>query len=213
MSVPPLSRVALENQLPGNPAQCSGTTVTPEHCWDTDHLDDEEIRGFATQMSVQPGDRVFFKITTGINDPPFGYRVGVYRMGDYHGAGVRLQDIAELIQPALVRQPDCTFDGRSDGNTGLVDCGSGRPRGGGAGGGGSAPPDQAGAAVLPLSDPGVSAAGATPPPPDAAPPATSAAGGNVPAVPDPPASATAPDAGLTPDPLAGLPAAGSPLSG
>lgn len=125
LSTPPLSRVALENQLPGNPAQCSGTTVTPEHCWDTDHLDDEEIRGFATQMSVPPGGKEYFKITR-LTDPPLPYRVDIYRMGYYQGLGARYQGSAALIQPTLVHQPDCDFDGVNmalgQHNTGLVDC-------------------------------------------------------------------------------------------
>ena len=75
------------------------------------------IQGFATDISVNLGQPVTFKIDT----PATDYRLDIYRMGDYGGAGARkvvtIQPSASLPQT----QPTCT-DATS--STGLIDCGN-----------------------------------------------------------------------------------------
>ncbi|MEZ5065999.1 MAG: DUF6605 domain-containing protein [bacterium] len=98
--------IALENALPGNPASE----------WEVAGAGDASIQGFATEMSVDQGETVFFKIDTDATN----YRLDIYRLGYYSGLGARLvatvQPSATLpqTQPAPVTDP----------STGLVDCGN-----------------------------------------------------------------------------------------
>jgi hypothetical protein len=95
--------VSNENALPG----------TPPSEWDS--YEDQSIEGFATQISVNAGETVRFKVKT---DSP-NYRIRIYRMGWYQGNGARR--VAEILpsvslpqaQPAPLTDP-----------TGLVDCGN-----------------------------------------------------------------------------------------
>src|SRR5674476_320984 len=66
------NKITAENALPGNPASQ----------WDITGAGDLTLQGYATQMSVAPGERVDFKIddTTGTT-PPAVYRVDIYRLG------------------------------------------------------------------------------------------------------------------------------------
>jgi hypothetical protein len=65
--------ILCENALPGNPASE----------WDIAGSGDPTIQGFATEFSVADGEDVSFKIKTDAVD----YRVEIYRMGYYGGAG------------------------------------------------------------------------------------------------------------------------------
>jgi hypothetical protein len=97
--------IVTENLLPGNPASE----------WDIVGAGDSSIQGFATQISVDQGQTVFFKVDT----PATDYRLDIYRMGYYGGFGARkvatLQPSATLPQI----QPDPLLD-----DTGLVDAGN-----------------------------------------------------------------------------------------
>jgi hypothetical protein len=73
------------------------------------------IQGFATDISVNAGQPVFFKIST----DAILYRIDIYRLGYYQGDGARLVasilPLGSLPQP----QPPCL----TDSSTGLTDCG------------------------------------------------------------------------------------------
>src|SRR5215210_3510480 len=81
---PPIaSQIACENSKPGNPASE----------WDISGSGDQTIQGFATDISVNQGQTVEFKIKTDASD----YRLDIYRMGYYGGDGARKVD---TIQPS-----------------------------------------------------------------------------------------------------------------
>ncbi|MDP4263600.1 MAG: DUF4082 domain-containing protein [Bacteroidota bacterium] len=86
---------------------------TPKATWDISGAGDLTIQGFATDLSVNKGQTVHFKIDV---TPAASYTITIYRLGYYQGNGARL--IASLG----------TFAGTSQGNglydasTGLLDC-------------------------------------------------------------------------------------------
>src|SRR5690242_15602685 len=104
--VSPANPVVAENCLPG----------TPQSTWDVSGAGDASIQGFATQMSVNAGDTVHFKITTTAS----AFHIDIYRIGWYQGNGARL--VASIPSSATVatNQPACLTDASS----GLVDCGN-----------------------------------------------------------------------------------------
>ena len=67
--------IACENQLTGDPPSD----------WQVSGVGDTTIQGFATQMSVQPGDTESFKIST----PSTSYHIDILRVGYYQGNGAR----------------------------------------------------------------------------------------------------------------------------
>lgn len=101
--------IVTENALPGNPASE----------WDLATADagDMSIQGFATDISVNRGNTINFKIdvNTGANKD-FGIKI--YRIGYYQGNGARL--IVDLGNFTGVAQNACGYDGV----TGLLDCGN-----------------------------------------------------------------------------------------
>ncbi|GII83240.1 hypothetical protein Ssi03_12300 [Sphaerisporangium siamense] len=104
---PPTSVICLENSLPGNPASE----------WDiVGGAGDPSIQGYATQMSVTPGETVDFKVATNATS----YRLDIYRIGYYGGMGARKMATVNPSVPLPQTQPTCA----SDSTTGLVDCGN-----------------------------------------------------------------------------------------
>ena len=101
---PIVSPVACENTLPGN----------PESEWGISGAGSTNIQGFATQISVDQGETVGFKIDTSASS----YRLDIYRMGYYDGDGARR--VATVLPNVLNNQPNCVTDVA----TGLVDCGN-----------------------------------------------------------------------------------------
>ncbi|WP_228641934.1 DUF4082 domain-containing protein [Microtetraspora sp. AC03309] len=103
---PPTSIICLENSLPG----------TPPSQWDIPGAGSTNIQGFATQMSVNHGQTVQFKVNTDAT----AYRVDIYRVGYYGGDGAR--QITSITPSAALpqTQPACV----SDTSTGLYDCGN-----------------------------------------------------------------------------------------
>jgi methionine-rich copper-binding protein CopC len=99
--------IAQENQLPGN----------PQSEWGIGGSGDPSLQGFATDISVDQGQPIQFKITD-TNLAP--YRIDVYRMGYYGGMGARKvhtipsSQTLRVIQPAPIR----------DSVTGLIDAGN-----------------------------------------------------------------------------------------
>ena len=104
----PVNAIVAENCLTGN---------SPDE-WDTKASDagDPSIQGFATDISVNVGGTVFFKINT----PASSYSINIYRMGYYKGMGAR--KIATITPSAHLpqTQPACA----TDTTTGLIDCGN-----------------------------------------------------------------------------------------
>jgi hypothetical protein len=101
----PANRIVAENCRAG----------APQSEWDLGSADNGSIRGFATSMSVAPGERVDFKITTASTD----YRLDIYRMGYYGGLGARKVDTVQPSAPLPQGQPACDTDAA----TGRIDCG------------------------------------------------------------------------------------------
>ncbi|MGQ0838189.1 N,N-dimethylformamidase beta subunit family domain-containing protein [Actinokineospora sp.] len=87
--------IVLENQLPGAPASQ----------WDLAGEGSTNIEGFATQISVNRGTTVQFKINTNSAN----YRIDIYRLGYYAGLGARLvhtmQQNVATVQPAAGGDP------------------------------------------------------------------------------------------------------------
>ncbi|WP_299924335.1 DUF4082 domain-containing protein [uncultured Nocardioides sp.] len=102
---PPVANpVACENTLPGS----------PESEWGITGAGSTSIQGFATDMSVDQGQTIGFKVDTSATS----YRLDIYRMGYYGGDGARR--VATVTPTVLTNQPNC----RNDVATGLVDCGN-----------------------------------------------------------------------------------------
>ena len=102
----PANKIVAENCRPGNRREE----------WDVNAEGDPAIQGFATDISINLGETVEFKIKT--HSPR--YRIDIYRMGWYGGSGARL---IETIRPSATlpqAQPDC----RVHTNMRFVDCGT-----------------------------------------------------------------------------------------
>jgi hypothetical protein len=98
----------------GNAITCENSKPgTPENIWDIQGAGDASIQGFATDISVNVGSIVQFKIDTAA-----AYRIDIYRIGYYGGDGARKVDT--ISSPAAQSQPSCITDAAS----GLVDCGN-----------------------------------------------------------------------------------------
>jgi VCBS repeat-containing protein len=96
--------IALENQKPGN----------PESEWGIDGAGDSNIEGFATDISVNHGTTISFKINTDSSN----YRIDIYRLGYYDGMGAR--KVATIQHTGVQDQPAPLHDDA----TGLVDAGN-----------------------------------------------------------------------------------------
>ena len=103
---PPVNAVACENSKPGAPASV----------WDVEGSGDASIQGFATDMSVNRGSTVGFKVKTDAS----AYSIDIYRTGFYGGLGARF--IGSVTSSAVLpqSQPGCLVEAA----TGLVDCGN-----------------------------------------------------------------------------------------
>ena len=102
----PKNAIEAENCLAGNPLSD----------WYVDGAGSPNIQGFTTDMSVNVGQTIFFKIQTNAS----AYRIDIYRMGYYQGQGARL--VASILPSAPLpqAQPPCL----KDSSTGLTDCGN-----------------------------------------------------------------------------------------
>ncbi|MGZ5398149.1 MAG: N,N-dimethylformamidase beta subunit family domain-containing protein, partial [Mycobacterium sp.] len=103
------NEIAAENCKPGDPASE----------WDISGAGDPSIQGFATDISVNQGQTISFKIDTTSTD----YRIDLYRLGYYGGLGAR--KVATIGTAATIEtaQPAClVIDGTTNDN--LVDCGN-----------------------------------------------------------------------------------------
>lgn len=98
--------IVLENALTGSP---------PSQ-WQISGAGDTNIQGFATQISVNKGEIVHFKINTSA----LAYRADIYRLGYYQGNGARLvASISPSVSPPQIQPAPIT-----DATTGLIDYGN-----------------------------------------------------------------------------------------
>lgn len=87
----------------------------PESEWNIDGSGDATIQGFATQISVNKGETVYFKIKS-----EAAYSIDIYRLGYYRGFGAHKKGTGVITAPFPQVQPP-PFE---DASTGLVDCGT-----------------------------------------------------------------------------------------
>ena len=98
--------IVLENMLPGS----------PQSEWGIDGGGSANIEGFATDISVDNGHTVSFKINTDSTH----YRIDIYRIGYYDGDGARKVATFDKSLPTAQDQPIPLFDPA----TKLVDAGN-----------------------------------------------------------------------------------------
>jgi len=82
--------------------------------WDVSGAGDPTIQGFASDISVNTGQPVNFKVKTTASN----YTIAIYRLGYYGGAGARL--MTTLTRSTAQTQPACSVNAI----TGLADCGN-----------------------------------------------------------------------------------------
>ncbi|OWV82045.1 adhesin [Rhizobium sp. R634] len=96
--------IVLENQKQGN----------PESEWGIDGAGSSNIEGFATDISVDNGKTINFKINTNSTN----YRIDIYRLGYYGGMGAR--KVHTIQHTGLQTQPNALRNA----TTGTVDAGN-----------------------------------------------------------------------------------------
>ncbi|HKV62972.1 MAG TPA: N,N-dimethylformamidase beta subunit family domain-containing protein [Candidatus Acidoferrum sp.] len=89
---------------------------TPASQWYVQGAGSPNIQGFATDISVNVGQTVFFKIATNAST----YRIDIYRLGYYQGNGARLVASVSPSVPLPQVQPGCL----TNASTGITDCGN-----------------------------------------------------------------------------------------
>ncbi|MGW0230857.1 DUF4082 domain-containing protein [Actinopolymorpha singaporensis] len=95
-----------------NPVACENTQAGSTD-WDVSSPDSPALQGFSTDISVNRGSTIGFKVDTALT-----YTINIYRMGYYGGAGAR--KVTSIANVAPTDQPDCN----KDTSTGLIDCGN-----------------------------------------------------------------------------------------
>jgi hypothetical protein len=104
---PVVNPIACENSLPGN----------PESDWDINNAGDSSIQGFSTDISVNLGQQIGFKINTDSHN----YNIKIFRLGYYqNGDGARL---ITTINPSVSlpqTQPACVTSTATE----IYDCGT-----------------------------------------------------------------------------------------
>jgi N,N-dimethylformamidase beta subunit-like protein/Big-like domain-containing protein len=105
----------LTAQCGPNPIVCENQlTGAQESQWDVNAAGDDSIQGFATDISVNVGETVHFKVDTDAAT----FNAVIYRMGYYAGRGAR--QVASITGIAGQNQPNCI----NNASTGLNDCGN-----------------------------------------------------------------------------------------
>jgi hypothetical protein len=126
VAVVALAGLQLEPQRQGQAATCTTNPIACENAltgnpsseWDIPGggAGDPSIQGFATDISVNKGDTVHFKIDTDAT----AYTITIYRMGYYGGAGARKITTFSPSVSLPQNQPNCL----TAPSTGLIDCGN-----------------------------------------------------------------------------------------
>ncbi len=102
---------------PANPIEAENCkTGNPSSEWDISGAGDANLQGFATDISVNRGGTISFKIDTTAS----AYHIDIYRLGYYNGLGARKVATIPNSSTTKTDQPACL----SDAATGLVDCGN-----------------------------------------------------------------------------------------
>lgn len=121
------NEIVQENCLPGNPVEewdivtltddPNVTTLTGDS---KTGVGDPTIQGYATQISVDQGETVEFKIKTDSTD----YKIDIYRLGYYQGNGARLITTVEPSAALPQEQPACyrDYNEQTHTGTGRYDC-------------------------------------------------------------------------------------------
>jgi hypothetical protein len=100
-----------------NPIVCENSKAgNPPSEWDISGAGSDTIQGFATDISVDQGQTVQFKVDT----PASAYRLDIYRMGYYGGQGARQITTVNPSASLPQNQPNCL----TQPTTGLIDCGN-----------------------------------------------------------------------------------------
>jgi len=102
----PRNPIETENCMPG----------TPSSQWYVDGAGSPNIQGFTTDISVNVGQTIFFKVSTNAAS----YRIDIYRLGYYQGNDGRFIASVSPSAPLPQIQPACLTDSA----TGLIDCGN-----------------------------------------------------------------------------------------
>ena len=89
----PANQIVAENCLEGHP---------PTE-WDINGYGDPSIQGFGTDIAINRGETLEFKVDTDSDD----YRIDIYRMGYYGGMGARRVDSFEPSATLPQIQPEC----------------------------------------------------------------------------------------------------------
>lgn len=100
------NKIACENSKPG----------TDPEIWDINGAGDASIQGFASDISVNVGQRVDFKIKSDAS----AYTIDIYRTGWYQGLGARKIASVTPSVPLPQNQPNCITDATTE----LYDCGN-----------------------------------------------------------------------------------------
>ena len=115
LAMAPAAQAACNPQASDAIKQENALTGSPSSQWDVPNGGDASIQGFATEISVNCGYTVHFKIDTSATS----YHLDIYRMGYYGGSGARK---VATVNPSVSLpqiQPPCP----TNGSTGLTDCG------------------------------------------------------------------------------------------
>jgi hypothetical protein len=101
----------------GNPIVCENSKPgTDPSVWDISGSGAASIQGFGTDISVNVGSTIQFKIATDAS----AYTIDIYRTGYYGGLGARHITSVPVTATLPQQQPACV----NDATTGLVDCGN-----------------------------------------------------------------------------------------
>lgn len=116
---PAVAAVAPCSYTSVNPIPCENSkTGTPASVWNNfNGAGDANLQGFATDISVNVGGTVSFKVNSGNYT---SYTIDIYRLGYYQGNGARKVGSTIPSVPLPQKQPACLTDVL----TGLIDCGN-----------------------------------------------------------------------------------------
>lgn len=100
-----------------NPIVCENARPgTPRAQWDIDGAGDETLQGFATDISVNVGGTIGFKVDTTAAQ----FTIDIYRLGWYGGNGARKVDSLPAAAIQAQQQQSCRIDVATE----LYDCGN-----------------------------------------------------------------------------------------
>lgn len=100
----------------GNAIACENSKPGADD-WDVTKAGDDELQGFSTDISVNVGQRIDFKIDS-LNSRAYG--ITIYRIGYYGGKGARLITTVPSNQITPRQQPQCYQEAATE----LYDCGN-----------------------------------------------------------------------------------------